>query len=449
MAFASCVYKADMSLVNFTYGSFSLCYPYHSSEPRNKETLSSIAFSSSRPNNASRMSRAAWFKPKPGKSPAGRPIILWDTETTGLGAAKNSLVEIGLTELPCTAPSKSVYSFSSLIHPVGVTMPRAASRVHGITNPMMHDAPQFAEVWAGVTEYVNQVCAERGRPVLVAHNLGFDLSFLKEELRRIGLQLPDWDFACSLRDVANVLWPGQKSSLAALAERFAIVNEEAHRALCDVEATGKVLQQADKDLKEAAQHAGQRLKNDGEYIREMLEKAALKRRGPIHATPVQLGIDGQTSLSSASPKSVAPAQDSIKDQASLCFSSRKAVTPFVAPILQQFYVSPSGFLWHSSRGCERLDIANVILRVTRRPTEKLQCNKCAVTSQVVYPKPKESVKPAERSSSSDFTARKVKPKSYVGPTTRQSPSDSKAKPTISKSINERRRSLRIKNQRKR
>lgn len=116
------------------------------------------------------------------------------------------------------------------------------------------------------------------------------------------------------------------------------MTEEAFRALCDVEATGKVLEQADNELKEAAQKAGPSLKNDGKHIREMLKKAALKRHGPLPAFPVQLGSNGQTSLSLACPKVVTPAQDSIKRQCSLCSASLTAVTPLTLHILQQFYV---------------------------------------------------------------------------------------------------------------
>lgn len=248
-------------------------------------------------------------------------------------------------------------------------MPRAATRVHGITNPMMQDAPPFAEVWAGVTEHISQVCnPRRGRPILVAHNLQFDLSFLREELTRIGLEIPDWDFACSLRDVAHVLWPGEKASLAALGERFKVTNEEAHRALCDVEATAKILEHADKELREAARKKANETKPAGSYIREMIEGAARKRRIAVLGEEVVL---------------VEEKRDAVMVRSG---GGREGTG------LPQFYVTSSGFLWHSDRACERLDTAKVIQRVLCQPKGRIACNMCIRPKEVVKVVEKEEKK---------------------------------------------------------
>lgn len=334
------------------------------------------------------MSRAAPLRaafPRPPRPP--RPILVWDTETTGLGPAKHNLVEIGLMELPATAPTPAVYSFSSLIHPPGTALPRAASRVHGITNPMMQDAPPFTEVWAAVREYVAQVCGRRGRPLLVAHNLSFDLGFLRAELGRNGRPMPDWDFACSLRDVAHILWPGQKASLAALAARFGVVNEEAHRALCDVEATAKILEKADDELREAARSAGKPIKSKGEYIREMLENAALRRR--------QAALGEAAGPSAVGPASVSGGKEQVPSV--LPATSKKATPTVLPPPLQQYYTTPTGTFWHSSRGCEKLDMANVILRITRKPLGKLPCRTCNEAATVLKAPVVRSVSPGNAS----------------------------------------------------
>lgn len=213
-----------------------------------------------------------------------RPIIIWDTETTGLSPSKNHIVEIAMMELECTSPKGTPFTFSSLVHPPGDSAPRAASRVHGITNDMMQDAPRFDKVWDGVLEYINYVSHQRGKPILVAHNLSFDLSFLKKELQRIGEPLPDWDFACSLRDIAKIVWPGHSASLASLGQLLSIHNEEAHRALSDVETTSKILGKADEHLRKVVTRMGASELAIGSQIRLMIEAAARRRRVSIFPT---------------------------------------------------------------------------------------------------------------------------------------------------------------------
>jgi len=258
-----------------------------------------------------------------------RPIIVWDTETTGLVPMNDRIVEIGMMELRCTAPTSSVYSFSSLVNPTGVLRPRAASRIHGITNQMVKEAPSFSDVWLGVLEYVNKVSADRGKPILVAHNLGFDLRFLREELQRINKELPEWDFACSLRDVANVLWPGQQASLAALADRFSIVNEEAHRALCDVKVTSGFLARADLELQIRVKAGNEKSNSRGLFIRELIEAAADRRRRRLD--PQTLPLEREE----ANVKNVSSAQPRVTSLP-ICF------------------VTGKGSVLHASRSCRSL-----------------------------------------------------------------------------------------------
>lgn len=333
-----------------------------------------------------------------------RPIIVWDTETTGLGPKKNRIVEIALKELECTSDKSMVLSFSSLIHPSGLSKPRAPSRINGITNKMMQDAPDFKDVWEGVKEYVHHVCAKGGSfPILIAHNISFDLGFLKEELKRINEPLPAWDFACSLRDVANILWPGEKASLAALTKRFDIVNEEAHRALCDVNATAAFLSMADNDLRTRAQQKRISILPKGEYIRKLIEISALKRRHEIpeirsrnsnfcvqnqfeknffhypYASEelfslLGTNIDFQGSRKEESNKKMQ--KDALGVKHNFRKMKRERNCKWGNCDKDNFYITPTGNLWHLSRACLYLSTANIIMRVSIRPQKKKPCPKC-------------------------------------------------------------------------
>lgn len=164
--------------------------------------------------------------------------------------------------------------------------------------------------------------------------------------------MPEWDFVCSLNDVARVLWPGKKASLAALGERFNIVNERAHRALGDVKVTAKILEYADRELREVAKKMGTKLKADGGYIRDIIETAAQNRRGCV------------------------PQEQTVLMGKKRTVTMVQGADGEAAILISQFYVTPHGLLWHSDRACKGLDEANVIRKMLIRPHEKLACIMC-------------------------------------------------------------------------
>ncbi|KAI0566030.1 DNA polymerase III subunit epsilon [Gracilaria domingensis] len=301
-------------------------------------------------------------------------------------------------ELECTSPSSAPLSFSSLVHPPGKRAPRAANRVHGITNQMMQDAPSFEKVWEGILEYVQHVCHQRGRPIFVAHNLSFDHRFLKQELSRIGEPMPDWDFACSLRDVARIIWPGHSASLASLCKLLRIRNEEAHRALSDVETTSKVLAKADEHLRNLSVRMGNGDAKVGSQIRHMIENAAMNRREstiPEKESPDRTMTEGEpkeklaqsaammTRSMAAKMEEMSLQEDREDVEAhnlSNQFSSIVRIVERKASgeedRLQSKYVTRMGTLWHASRNCQYLDLAVNIRKVTAVPPNLRPCVLC-------------------------------------------------------------------------
>lgn len=192
---------------------------------------------------------------------------------------------------------------------------------------MLQDAPGFPDVYAALLDHITDLSESRGRPILVAHNLPFDHAFLHAELTRHGLPAPDWDFACSLRDVAHLLWPGQPASLSALTERLSIPHA-AHRALPDVLATCAVLAVADAEL----QARWPAPVPAGVSIRRLIEDAAEVRR-----------ISGQ---------------------------ERGAL-----------YITHTGVLFHTDRACLRLERAAAILPVDKPREGLLPCSLCVSAAE--------------------------------------------------------------------
>jgi DNA polymerase III subunit epsilon len=159
-----------------------------------------------------------------------RPLVVTDTETTGISALENRIIEIGAIRLGADLPETS---FERLINP-GISIPYRITRLTGITTAMIFSRPTAAEVLPEYFEFL-------GTDILVAHNLSFDLGFLNAERARLGLgPLPN-EGLCTLR-LARRLLPGLRSkSLENLAKFFRIPGHGRHRALRDVEVTVGVL----------------------------------------------------------------------------------------------------------------------------------------------------------------------------------------------------------------
>ena len=162
--------------------------------------------------------------------PIDRPLVITDTETTGLSPVRNRLIEIGAIQI---IDGKEPISFSQLIDP-GESIPYRITRLTGITSSMVVGCPHASEVIPAFEQFL-------GHGILVAHNLRFDLGFLNAERERLGLGPLQNQGLCTVR-LARRLLPGLRSkSLGSLAKFFRIASHGRHRALRDVEITQEVL----------------------------------------------------------------------------------------------------------------------------------------------------------------------------------------------------------------
>ena len=125
---------------------------------------------------------------------------------------------------------------ATLVDP-GRSIPPQIVRLTGITSAMVYDAPRIDAVLPTFLEFA-------GGAVLVAHNAGFDIGFL----RAAADALPDRLAAarqvlCTVRLARRVLTRDEAPSvrLAALARLFGATTHPTHRALDDARATVDVL----------------------------------------------------------------------------------------------------------------------------------------------------------------------------------------------------------------
>ncbi len=153
-------------------------------------------------------------------------FVAFDTETTGLWAPANRIVELGAVKF--RLGSEQVEVLSSLINPER-TIPKEVIAIHGITDEMVADAPSCKPV----LEKFLAFCGEGS--ILLAHNALFDISFLACELDRAELQFGD-NLVLDTVDIFRRLDPALPSySLLSLARSFGVSQSQQHRALGDAE----------------------------------------------------------------------------------------------------------------------------------------------------------------------------------------------------------------------
>ena len=124
---------------------------------------------------------------------------------------------------------------ATLVDP-GRSIPPQIVALTGITSAMVYDAPKIDLVLPTFLEFA------RGA-VLVAHNAGFDIGFLRAAAERCHIAWPRPPVLCTVRLARRVLTREEAPSvrLAALARLFGAATTPNHRALADARATVDVL----------------------------------------------------------------------------------------------------------------------------------------------------------------------------------------------------------------
>lgn len=160
-----------------------------------------------------------------------REIVL-DTETTGLDVLRDAIVEIGCVELWDKTPTGR--AFHAYVNPHR-TIALAAVRVHGITLDFLYGKPPFKRVARPLLRFI-------GDSAIVAHNANFDIGFINNAIRELGLpQIPPERVVDTLQ-LARKRFPNRANDLDALSRRLRINTSYrvSHGALLDAEILAEV-----------------------------------------------------------------------------------------------------------------------------------------------------------------------------------------------------------------
>jgi len=153
-----------------------------------------------------------------------------DIETTGSVYKHGKITEIAIFQ---HNGQKITNSFSTLINPE-INIPQFITRLTGISNDMVKNAPRFYEVAKKIIE-LTEGCT------FIAHNVNFDYSFVREEYKRLGYAF-NRKKLCTVQ-LSRKLLPGHSSySLGNLCSELGITINDRHRAEGDAIATVKLFE---------------------------------------------------------------------------------------------------------------------------------------------------------------------------------------------------------------
>jgi predicted DnaQ family exonuclease/DinG family helicase len=154
-------------------------------------------------------------------NPLEQTFVALDLETTGLDAARDTIIEVGAVKFQ---GEETIDSFQTFINP-GRAIPEFIQRLTGISPQQVRRAPPFSAVVADLEAFL-------GPHPIIGHNISFDLRFL--ETHGLPLGNPSYD----TWDLASMFLPrSTEYSLVYLSRHLGVKHTDAHRALSDAKAT--------------------------------------------------------------------------------------------------------------------------------------------------------------------------------------------------------------------
>lgn len=163
-----------------------------------------------------------------------RPLAFFDIEATGLDVATAKIISIHISRVTRVMSTPPIDSLSLLINPT-IPIPPESTEVHGITDEMVKDRPDFTAFAQNIHDYIKD-CD------LCGYNLrNYDIPLLWEELYRCGIK---WDLSkVHVVDAGAIFKKKEERTLTAAVKFYCGREmENAHDAGADVAATMAVLE---------------------------------------------------------------------------------------------------------------------------------------------------------------------------------------------------------------
>lgn len=154
--------------------------------------------------------------------------VVFDIETTGLSVRKDKITEIGAVKIK---DGQIVERFSQLVNPE-MPIPQVVVELTGISNSFVENEPNIDIVIKDFYKFCEG-------SVLVAHNASFDTSFIRRDMKNVGLEF-DYPVLDTLSLARAVVKGVKRFNLGTIAKKLGVSLVNAHRAVNDAEATAEV-----------------------------------------------------------------------------------------------------------------------------------------------------------------------------------------------------------------
>ena len=155
-------------------------------------------------------------------------FVIFDIETTGLKPGSNKITEIGAVKIK---NGEIIDEFQSFVNP-GVSIPEKIVKLTGITDEMVQGAPPIDKVLYEFLDFADDSC-------LVAHNSGFDMSFIRHFADGMGIIIHN--SVIDTLGLSRTLLPHlRRHRLNIIAEDLGVSLENHHRAVDDAKATAEI-----------------------------------------------------------------------------------------------------------------------------------------------------------------------------------------------------------------
>ena len=218
--------------------------------------------------------------------------VIFDLETTGISPNYDEVIEISALKVK---GGEVVDEFNTLVNP-GRKIPFGATKVNGITNAMVAEAPAFSHVLAEFLDFAEGL-------VLVGHNIArFDMKFIWRDAEQYFGEIPQNNYVDTLQVARKHLPKMEHHRLVDLAEHYGISSEGAHRALNDCYMNQKVYECMVAEMREAHQksveEAGKKASEDVE-VQQRPQHFTVKIRGVVERITYQNPENGYTVLKCA------------------------------------------------------------------------------------------------------------------------------------------------------
>ncbi|MEB3286706.1 MAG: 3'-5' exonuclease [Vampirovibrionales bacterium] len=163
-------------------------------------------------------------------------FTVMDLETTGLNAKRNAITEIAALQY---RNGEMIKRFVTLVKPAEI-IPEEIEQFTGITNEMVKSAPATVMALSDLGAFIGE------QPIIVGHNIGFDINFVREKFQQNGLGLfADRTLlsrALCTKVLAQKIMPGLPSYEGiVVATSCGVINPNPHRAENDVKMSADIL----------------------------------------------------------------------------------------------------------------------------------------------------------------------------------------------------------------